>query len=268
MNMLMRKVQRFYKIFLLILVAALASNCASTLPYRDIQKDFNDAVQADNAQTAEKLGLIISSNSQTGYENVLKKLEDKDIQSLDDRLKMNAYAMKAVAQWRTSKLTDAMNTADKGLAQKIVSPRDKIVLLIIKPLIIDQNLVNLYRRLPEPRHVSLTDYQVYAKDFADAARNLNTAADQDLPVDMVIYVCFQRWRVLKNWDIIIGSLWDGQNPISEESTRIQKRAYDETTKALGGVVLPHAIENQKKKIPEGHWLRKYIDAQGNNWLIQ
>jgi hypothetical protein len=260
--MAMRKVQGSHKILLLILVAAFVSSCASTFTFRDIQKDFNNAVQAENVQSVEAIGSITSS-SQAGYEDVLARLDDKYIQSVDPKLRMNAYAMKAVAQWRTGKLKEAKDTANTGLPQKDVSPRDKMVLLIIKPLVNDQDLGVRFRQLPEPRHVSLSDYQdPYAKDFADAAKALKDAADQatpDLPEDVVFYVYYQRWRVLQNWHIIIGSLWDGRDNFSDASIKIRNQAYADTKKALNGVELRNEIKNQKEKIPDGHWLRRYIE---------
>jgi hypothetical protein len=262
--MLMRKVQRFYKILLLILVAALVSSCASTVTYRDIQKGFNNAVQAENVQAVEAVGLVTSS-SLAGYEDVLARLDDKYIQSVDPKLKMNAYAMKAIAQWRTGKLSEAKQTAATGLALGNVpsNPRDKMVLLIIKPLVNDQDLGVRYRQLPAPRHVSLTGYQnIYAKDFADAAADLKNAAAQatpDLPEDVVFYVYYQRWRVLQNWHIVIASLWDGRADFSEASIKIRDQAYTDTKKALGGVELRDEIKNQKEKITDGHWLRRYIE---------
>ncbi len=262
--MLMRKVQRFHKTLLLILMAAVVSSCASTFTYRDIQKDFNDAVQAENTRNIEAVGLITSS-SLAGYENVLARLDDKYIQSINPKLKMNAYAMKAIAQWRTGKLSEAKQTAATGLALGNVpsNPRDKMVLMIIKPLVNDQDLGVRYRQLREPRRVSLTDYQnIYAKDFADAAADLKYAAAQatpDLPEDVIFYVYYQRWRVLQNWNTVINHLWDGKDFKSKDSTDIQDRASKDTAKALNGVELKSEIKNQKEKISDGHWLRRYIE---------
>ncbi|MHB8069666.1 MAG: hypothetical protein ACYDIC_17370 [Desulfobaccales bacterium] len=262
--MRMRKVQLLSKTFLLILVAALVSSCASTVTYRDIQKDFNNAVQADNLKTVEGIGAITSS-SLVGYEDVLDRLKDEYIQSVDTKLKFNAYTMKAVAQWRTGKLSEAKQTAASALALGNVpsSPRDKMVLLIIRPLVNDQDLEARYRQLPAPRRVSLADYQnIYAKDFADAAAGLKdaaTLAPPDLPEDMVFYVHYQRWRVLQNWYIVLISLWDGKDAFSDASIKIQDQARADAKKALNGMELKEEVKNQKEKIPEGHWLRRYIE---------
>lgn len=259
MTMPMRKVHWSNKIILLILVAVWVSSCASTVTYRDIQKDFNEAVQAENVQSVEAIGSI-SSSPLAGYEDVRDRLDDKYIQSLDPRLKMNAYAMKAVAEWRTGKLSEAKQTAATGLALGNVpsSPRDKMVLLIIRPLVNDQDLRVRYRQLPEPKRVSLTEYKnIYAKDFADAAAALKNAAAQappDLPEEVVFYVYYQRWRVLQNWNTVINHLWDGKDFKSEESTKIQDQARKDAN-------LEDEIDKQKEKIPQGHWLRNYMEIK-------
>jgi hypothetical protein len=255
------RIKRFSQIFLLILIAVLASSCASTFTYRDIQKDFNNTVQAENIPDPSAIGSITSS-PQAGYEDVLKRLDDKYIQSLDPRLKMNAYAMKAIAQWRTGKLSEAKQTAATGLALTNVpsSPRDRMVLLIIPPLVNEQDLRNRYLKLPEPRNLSKTDYQnIYAKDFADIAAALKSAAAQampDTPESVRYYVYFQRWRVLQDWNIIIHHLWDKN---IKSSSDLKKEALDDAKKALNGVEIEDEIKYEKRKIPPGYWLRNYME---------
>ncbi len=71
-------------------------------------------MQAENVQSVEAIGSITSS-SLVGYEDVLPRLDDEDIQSLDSKLQMNAYAMKAVAPRHVS-LTDYQNPYAKDFA--------------------------------------------------------------------------------------------------------------------------------------------------------
>jgi hypothetical protein len=260
------RIQRFSQIFLLILIAALASSCASTFTYRDIQKDFNNAVQAENIPDPSAIGSI-SSSPQAGYEDVLKRLDDKYIQSLDPRLKMNAYAMKAVAQWRTGKLSEAKQTADTGLALTNVppSPRDRMVLLIIRPLVNEQDLRGRYLKLPEPQRLTTNEYQkIYAKDFANIAAALKKAAAQatpDTPDSVLYYVYFQRWRVLQDWDTVISHLWDGKDFHSDETDKIQDGARADAAKALNVNEFQEAINNQEEMIPKGYWLRNYMELK-------
>jgi hypothetical protein len=259
--MMVRTFQCAKKAFLLILFAGLASSCVT---YRDIQKDFNSSVQADSTRTVEGTGSLTSS-SLVGYEQVLDKLDDTYLQSLDPKLKMNAYAMKAVAQWRTGRLAEAKQSANTALALKNLppSPRDQMVLLIIPPLVNDQNLHSRYRQLPEPKRVNWMDYKnIYEKDFADAAAELKSAAAQaspDLPVDMLIYVEYQRWRVLRNWGIVLNELSDGDKKESLDSIKIRNQARVHAKGLLNGVELSDEAKTQKEKIPEGHWLRPYIE---------
>ena len=261
-------VQRHFQIFLLILMAAWISGCASTVTYRNVQKDFNDAVQADNLPSTTAIGSI-SSSPLAGYEDVLVILDDKYIQSLDPKLKMNAYAMKAVSQWRTGKLAEAKETAATGLALANVpsSPRDRMVLLIIKPLVNEQDLRFRYLKLREPQRLTETEYQqTYAKDFADIAAELKDAAAQvtpDLPPDVLYYVYYQRWRVLQDWDMVISHLWDGRDFHSDDSNKIQERAFKDAATDLNVADFKQEIENQKEKIPPGHWLRRYMEIKEN-----
>ncbi len=260
------RIQRFFQIFVLILIATLVGSCASTFTYRDIQKDFNNAVQAENIPDPSAIGSI-TSTPLAGYEDVLKRLDDKYIQSLDPRLKMNAYTMKAVAQWRTGKLSEAKQTADTGLALTNVptSPRDRMVLLIIRPLVNEQDLRTRYGQLPQPKRISQTEYQkIYAKDFPDIAAALKNAAAQatpDTPESILYYVYFQRWRVLQDWNTVINHLWDGKKFGSKDSTQIQDAARIDAAKALYVENFQKAIVDQEEMIPNGYWLRNYMELK-------
>jgi hypothetical protein len=247
--------------FWLILIAALASGCASTLNYRDLQKDFNQAVQADNVHAVEGLGALTSS-SLAGYEEVQSRLNEKYLQSLDPKLTLNAYAMKAVAQWRTGRLAAAKQTADTALARKDVppSPRDTMVLLMIPALVNDQDIWDRYKKLPKPKRLSWNDYkEVYEPDFAGAAASLKEAASlapPGMPEDMLNYVSYQRWRILAHWQNVISSLYDAD---SEKGNEMRNRARASAKSLLNGVELETELDTQKKAIPPGHWLRNYIE---------
>jgi hypothetical protein len=77
---------------------ATASTVGSTLDYREVQRDFNSAVQADNVRTAEGLGALTSTNAEQLYEDVRIRLTDEQISRLDERLRPNAYALRAVSE--------------------------------------------------------------------------------------------------------------------------------------------------------------------------
>lgn len=253
--------RRFNLALWLTLVAVCVSGCVSTITYRDIQKDFNQAVQADSVKTVEAIGSITSS-SLAGYQEVLSRLDDKYLQSLDPKLTLNAYAMKAVAQWRTGKLAEAKQTANTALASKNVSgsPRDHMVLLMIPALVNDQDIWDRYKKLPQPKRLGWNDYkEVYEKDFAGAAAGLQDAASlapQGLPEEMLYYVSYQRWRVLAHWQDTITSLYDAD---AEKAKELRNRARADAKALLQGVPLETALEDQKQAIPAGHWLRNYIE---------
>jgi hypothetical protein len=263
-----RGIQGFFQIFLFILMAAWISGCASTVTYHNVQKDFNDAVQVDNLPSTTAIGTLTSSTL-VGYEDVLAALDDKYIDSLDPKLRINAYAMKAVSQWRTAKFDEAKKTAETGLGLANVpsSPRDRMVLLIIKPLVNEQDLRFRYLKLDEPKRLTTSEYQeTYAKDFADIAAALKNALAQatpDLPPDVLYYVYYQRWRVLQDWDTVISHLWDGKDFHSEESNKIQDRAFKDAANVLNVADFKQEIKSQKENIPRGYWLRNYMEAKEN-----
>jgi hypothetical protein len=262
--MLVRVFHWTKKGFLLILVSTFLISCSSTLTYQDIQKDFNNSVQLEKINSVEGIGAMTSS-SLAGYEQVIDKLNNQYLQSLDPSLRLNAYAMKAVAQWRTGRLTEAKRTAATALAFENLpsNPRDKMVLVIIGPLVNVQDLSLKYRQVPEPKKIAWNDYKnIYEKDYADAASDLKSAvvlAPPDLPDDMLFYVHYQRWRVLQDWRIVSLKLWDGKDWHSEESKRIRNQAQVDASVLLNGVELSEEVVKEKQRIPEGNWLRGYIE---------
>jgi hypothetical protein len=245
-----RSLQRFWVIAVIIL---LISGCASTVNYKNIQNDFNKAVQADNLQSydPQMLGTLTTTYQQT-YEDVLQRLNEPYIQSIDSRLKMNAYTMKAISQWRTGKLDEAQQTAARGQTQPVVGARDKMVLLILPALIADQKLTQKYRL---GRKVSLEDYKKnYEAEYSQAVSSLKEAIRQippDLPENMVNYVHYQRWRILNNWGTVIASIVGLEAGID---------AIDRATNLLNGVPLLDEIKKEKESVPQTDSLRRLMDS--------
>lgn len=237
-------------------VAALLflSGC-TTFAYRNAQRDFNTAVQADNVRSVEALGALTASQSEPLYERVRARLTDRNIGHLDERLRPNAYAIRAVSEWRLGKLEDARNTAAAGLQLPNVgaSPRDEIVLRIIPALVIDEQLVTQFRTAGFT--VTKRDYDVtYAKDYATAAAVLGRAAASvkpSMPDSVVYYVALQRWRILQNWRVIISKIQDGHDA--------REAARDEAAKALGAP-LADEIKRVEDLVPPGDPLRKLMET--------
>jgi len=245
-------------------VGLLLTGCSETLNYRHVQDDFNAAVAADNetstVPTADPAGVLSSGNAQQRYQEIEAKLTDKHIQGLDERLRPNAYALRAVAQWRCGKLVEARDSAKEGLALPNVanSPRDQMVLEMIPALVIDRELVS--RFMAAGRTVNESDYNaIYPKDFATAAEILKSATAKvqpGTPEAIVFYVRLQRWRVLQNWSVVI-SMIDGGAAAGGEA---RKRARQGAKSLLGGQDLIAEIDSEQASVPANHPIRKAMEA--------
>lgn len=243
-------VGRFVLLWMTLLLVA-----CSTLSYRDIQRDFNAAVEADNIRSVEALGALTSSGAEQLYEGIRLRLTDGEISRLDDRLKPNAYAIRAVAEWRTGKLAEARGTAIAGLKLSNVagSPRDQMVLEMIPALVIDEELVSRFRRAGMT--VSKLEYDArYASDFATAASTLKDVGDAVLPSTpeaILYYVSLQRWRILQNWRVVISKIQEG--PEAREAAR------EDAGRRLG-VPLLEEIKRIEESVPAGEPIRKAMEA--------
>ncbi len=258
-----RSLQRFWAISFIILFI---SGCASTINFRDIQRDFNKAVEADNTETygPQNLGTLTTTYQQN-YEDILQRLSEPYIKGLDDRLKMNAYTMKAVSQWRTGKLDEARQTISQSQPDSAVGARDRMVLMILPALIDDQELTRKYLRLPLPRQVSWEDYEkYYKKGYYQGVWALKEAIRQippELPENMVYYVHYQRWRILNNWNIVATSLKAGKQKSEDDQIEADKDLRVKAgngAKDLLGDSLEKEIQKEREAVPETNPLGKLM----------
>jgi hypothetical protein len=231
------------------------TGCA-TFDYPGVQRDFNSAVQADNVRTAEGLGALTSSNAEQLYEEVRTRLTDDQITKLDERLRPNAYALRAVSEWRTGKLGEARATAQTGLRlpNASASPRDEMVLRMIPALVIDAQLVTAFRQAGGKLSKQAYDRQ-YAADFgtaADAIKRVTATLNPAIPASIVYYAHLQRWRILEDWNVVISKIEDGQPA--------RQAAREDAKRRLGGVDLDAEIKAEEKLIPADDPLRKSIEA--------
>lgn len=242
---------------LLILAGcAMFDMVSSTVDYREIQRDFNSAVQVDNVRTAEGLGALTSTNADQLYDQVRTRLTDDQISKLDERLRPNAYALRAVSEWRTGKLGEARTTAQTGLQLPNVSasPRDEMVLRMIPALVIDAQLVTAFRNGGGKLSKQTYDSQ-YAADFAtaaDAMKGVTATLSPATPASIVNYAHLQRWRILEDWHIVISKIEDG--PPARQAAR------EDAKQRLGGVDLDAEIKAEEQLIPADDPLRKSIEA--------
>ncbi len=235
--------------------AAVLAGC-TTLNYRDIQADFNAAVEADNVRTAEALGALTSSGSETLYDSIRVRLTDERIRALDERLRPNAYAIRAVAEWRSGKLAEARATAQAGLKLPNVasSPRDEMVLEIIPAVVIDEELVSRFKQVG--RKVSKSEYdERYARDFTTAVETLRRVSANvrpSTPDAIRYYVYLQQWRILQNWRFVINHIEGGAD--------VQEAASQDAARRLGVTSLADEVQRTLDRVPPGEPIRKAMEA--------
>jgi len=218
-------------------VLVLACGCATT-KFREIQADFNAAAQADNVQTVNAVGVFAAQGS--SYDDVLAALSDDLIDRLNDKLKGNAYTMRAIAQWRTGKSSMACETARLALNDRSKVPtlgaRDRILLRLMRALAVDGDLMSRFSRLPHdekgdvilPNAIYWSDYPAsFRLAVSEIDKILSEAADP-IPPEVMDYARFQKWRVLQNWRIVATRI-SGDNrlvlrnaAVSAEATGLKK----------------------------------------------
>jgi len=236
--------------FFLTVVALGIAGCR-TLEYRQVQRDFQAAVQADN--TGQPFG--------NGHEQVVTTLTPEYINRLDPRLRPNAWMLRAVSAWRSGNYSNANDSAEQGLnaaklpanATFFAGSRDDVLLHIIPALVADSEQTRRLARTNAP--LSATDYQPFERAYKtvlgqmdDAAGRFNTNTSEDV----LAYYYYQRWRLLQHWTAAISQMTDGE-AISNAFSQ---------AKAAIGKSLEDAIKEARDKIPTGQPLRALIRAQG------
>jgi hypothetical protein len=245
-----------------ILAVVTLASCSS-FKYRDIQNNFIAAVAADNVQAVDSLGALTSSDAQQRYDEIQAQLSDAEIEKLDERLRPNAYAIRAVSQWRSGKLKEARASALKGQALPNVasSPRDQLVLVMIPALVIDAELVTKFKAAGG--QVSEAEYNAtYPDDFNTAAgvlANAVSAVQPGTPESVIYYVHLQRWRVLQNWRVVISRI----EPDAANGAEARNRARADAQQRLGQDLVAE-IASEENAVPDDHPLRKAMNAMKNN----
>jgi hypothetical protein len=129
-------------VWLALALAAAAGS--STLQYRTVQSRFENAVRADN----ERFTLPFTDVAGR-YRAVAGELTPEYLARLDEKLRPNAWTLRAVAQWRAGEFTPSVASALESLAeitrQRPQSPqlengRDSILLTRIPGLVEDSRL--------------------------------------------------------------------------------------------------------------------------------
>lgn len=251
--------------FLLAFALAALAGC-TTIQYRDVQSQFEQAVRADNEQSSQPF-----TDTTKRYEGVAAELTPAYIAKLDDKLQPNAWTLRAVSEWRAGQFSNALQSADEGLnaiarvAQKdpkFDASRDSVILTMIPGLVEDARLRQRLQALG-PQDVA-AHYNDYKEKFRNALRALaaaNGKMTEATPPAARYYWYYQSWRILKNWQIVLGKLpFDRQKQANLQADEIVAATLGDTS-LRGAATLPAAADKAEKAIPDGHAYRQLIELE-------
>ncbi len=236
------------KLLLLVALSLGSLTACHTLDYREVQSQFQEAVQADNSGTPFT----------RQHADIVDHLTPDYIAKLDPRLRPNAWTLRAISAWRAGLTNDvAEQSAAHGLKEPtlVAGSRDQVVLMMIPALVVDSDL--LRRWLAANRNVTNNYGAVFEKGFQAALRELQKVPpvmNERTPVDARAYFHYQRWRILQNWTSVIGNL----KPV-EAAAEANQRAKDFIGNPAGLVA---AANDDRDQIPNDHPLRALIRAEG------
>jgi hypothetical protein len=226
---------------------ALALTGCRVLEYREIQRDFDQAVRTDNAGTPFS----------RMHEDVVERLTTNFISRLDPKLRPNAWMVRAVSAWRAGMGKLAEDSALNGRKEATLVPgsRDDVVLAMIPGLVVDSELQRDW--LAAKRVVTQNAYANYQKGFRAALTQFTEEAEarfnEKTPPDAIAYYHYQRWRIIQNWAAVISS-------VTPTTARVE--AQDKALSFLATRDLIEAANAERDKIPGDHPLRALIRAQG------
>ena len=254
-----RPTRRLSPLFALLVIAGLASGCPSTFQYRGIQSQFIEATRADNQSSADPLvqSTAAAGGGSSTYASIAGELTPERIAALDPKLRGNAWVIRGYSQWRAGLYKDAVGSSASGLATPGLGPRDRVLLQMLPALAIDSEMKDLW--VAKKETLTEADYPPFREAFTEAYRVLGKAQnliDESTAPSTKYYLAYQRWRILNDWNIVIGSI-DRENTPS--STRNAARAQAE--KIVGGT-LSDVAAAARDTIPPGTPLRQLIEAQG------
>jgi hypothetical protein len=218
-----------------------------TLEYRQVQRDFEAAVRADNE------GSVFTDL----HQGIVAQLTPEYIASLDERLRPNAWLLRAVSAWRSGDFAVARASAQRGLSEpKLVAhSRDDVLMSMIDALVVDSDVRQ--RWLAADRVATAETYSGYERDFKVALEQLAKAGAKisaPTPDSVQAYYHYQRWRILQNWSQVISR-------IDPKTPDVMLSALDRATAHLGQTP-QKAAEVERDMLPADHPLRALIRTQG------
>ena len=250
----------------LSLVLGIAS--CRTIQYREVQSDFERAVQAETARD--------ESPFVNWYLGVADTLTADYIGNLDEKLRPNAWMLRGISEWRSGSYSNAYDSAANGMQEidrqksttpKLESSRDGIVLTMLPGLVQDSQLRDRLHALGA-NDLPASSYETnFVPQFKAVLRQLGEAKQKfaaPTPTAVKTYWDYQVWRVLQNWSITLGRL-----PMGEPSTTLAYANVDtvisnqfSTLMGDSNVTnLTNAIQAAKEAIPADHPYRHLIELE-------
>jgi hypothetical protein len=250
---------------LLALALATAAGC-STLQYRTVQDRFETAVRADIERSTMPF-----TDAATQYQAVATELSPDYIARLDEKLRPNAWTLRAVSQWRAGEFSPAVTSALKGQAEvtrqsaqspQLVHGRDSIILTMLPGLIEDSRLRHRFNEKGAADVAA--HYDEYAARFRPALRALTEAREKiaaPTPTEVIAYWHYQCWRVLQNWSYVIGQLsLENSTEPNHEADAFVKDALANAG-FVGATNLPSATAAAEQALPPNHPYRQLIELE-------
>ena len=262
----MQTSSRFLSWPVLLAIALGAATGCSTLQYRTVQNRFETAVRADNERSTMPF-----TDAATQYQAVAAELTPDYIARLDEKLRPNAWTIRAVSQWRAGEYAPALTSALEGLAEvtrqsaetpHLVHGRDSIILTMLPGLIEDSRLRHRFNENGAADVAAR--YDEYAARFRPALRALTEAREKvaaPTPPEVVAYWNYQCWRVLQNWSIVLSHL----PPADATEPNQEADAFVMTALANAGLpaatTLPSAMTAFENALPTDHPYRQLIELE-------
>jgi hypothetical protein len=246
----------------LSVLLALGVGGCSTVSYRSVQTQFEEAVRADNERFTNPY-----TDAAERYRAIAEELTPDAIARLEDRLRPNAWTIRAVSLWRAGELNAAAASAAHGRDEIAGQPspqldqgRDSVVLTMLPGLIEDSRL---RRRLQEHGVADVAaNYDDYAVGFRAALVALEEGWEKmgvATPAEVVAYWNYQCWRVLQNWLFVVGQLpLDKQAAANREADRFVASSLSHLG-AAGATTLPGALQAVERQVPEPY--RQLIELE-------
>lgn len=236
-----------FRVLLCTCVVPLLLACCTTISYRDVQADFNDAAAADIGLPGKTESPLTSPD----YQSVHGMLTNTYIMRLDARLQPNAWLLRSFCEWRMNETADSRRSAARGLrAGPASGSRDDILLTLLEPMNIDTAIRS---ELP----VSAADIkpETYFDGSPSLERRYRLAyqgivesegkIQPNTPESTKYYLAYQKWRILHHWSILISSIAD----------RDARHSALDKAEGILGAELSKAKSLARDSVPPNHPLR-------------